>query len=175
MIAGALALAAWTVAPGHAAAGVLLLFAGAIHAVRLARWAGERTFSDRLVLVLHAGYAFVPLGFLLTGLAATGVALPPSVGIHAWTAGAVGMMTLAVMTRASLGHTGQPLAASAATQIIYACALLSAGLRIAAAFNGDIWLLHAAAFAWIAAFAGFVAVFGPLLAGRRPGWRDARG
>ena len=47
--------------------GALLLLAGLLHAVRLARWAGDRTWRDRLVLVLHVAYAFVPLGFLLTG------------------------------------------------------------------------------------------------------------
>jgi uncharacterized protein involved in response to NO len=173
--AGAVALGGWIAAPGHAAVGMLLFAAGLIHAARLARWAGDRTTPDRLVLVLHAGYAFVPLGFVLTGLAAIGIEVPPSAGIHAWTAGAIGLMTLAVMTRASLGHTGQPLQASMAMQAIYGCALLAAVFRIVAAFNGDIWLLHAAAFAWIAAFGGFVVVYGPLLAGRRPGWKDARG
>ena len=75
---------------------------------RLARWAGERTFSDRLVLVLHVAYAFVPAGFVLTGCAALGL-IPATAGIHAWTGGGVGTMTLAVMTRASLGHTGREL------------------------------------------------------------------
>jgi uncharacterized protein involved in response to NO len=49
--------------------GVLLLAAGVVQSVRLARWAGDRTFADRLVLVLHVAYAFVPLGFLLLGAA----------------------------------------------------------------------------------------------------------
>jgi len=75
-----------------------------------------------------------------------------------------------VMTRASLGHTGQPLRASPATQAIYALAAIAAVARIAAALAGGMALLHVAAFAWIAAFGGFVIVFGPLLAGRPPAW-----
>src|SRR6185503_21311146 len=98
--------------------------AGLLQIARLARWAGDRTVSDRLVLILHVAYAFVPLGFLLTGASTLTNSVPPSSGFHAWTAGAMGLMPLAVMTRATLGHTGQKLAASAATQAIYAAAFV---------------------------------------------------
>jgi hypothetical protein len=68
--------------------------------------------AEPLVTILHLGYAFVPLGFLLV---ATSFLLPatvyPIAAIHAWTAGGIGTMTLAVMTRASLGHSGRPLTA----------------------------------------------------------------
>ena len=83
-------------------------------------------------------------------------------------------MTLAVMTRATLGHTGRPLAASPATQAIYLCAFAAALLRIVAAFVGDVALLDLSALAWIAAFAGFAIVYGPMLAGQPPAWKDAR-
>ena len=171
-LAGAFAaLAAWIVMPSHAVSGFLLIGAGVLQLVRLARWAGDRTLAERLVAVLHLAYAFVPLGFLMVGGAILWPAsLPASAGLHAWTAGAVALMTLAVMTRASLGHTGQPLTASPATQAIYLFALIAAIARITAAFSGGIILLHVAAFAWIAAFAGFVVVYGPLLAGRPPVW-----
>ena len=170
MLAGAAALLAWIAAPQLPATGVLLVAAGLLHAARLARWAGDRTTADRLVLILHIGYAFVPVGFVLAGLAAFLPAVPPSGGIHAWTAGAVGVMTLAVMTRATLGHTGRPLAASPATQAVYALAIAAALLRVCAAFEGSIVLLHLAAAAWVCAFAGFVVAYGPLLIGRPPVW-----
>lgn len=111
----ALALIGWIVAPLSTVTGVVMALVGALHLVRFARWAGDRTTGERLLLILHVGYAFVPLGFLLNALAGFGV-LPPSAGIHAWMTGAAGIMTLAVMTRASLGHTGQALTASLATQ-----------------------------------------------------------
>jgi uncharacterized protein involved in response to NO len=167
---GAGALIAWVAAPDHAVTGALLLVAAVLHAVRLARWAGDRTLADRLVLVLHAGYAFVPLGFVLTGAAAIWPTVPPSAGIHAWGAGAVGVMTLAVMTRASLGHTGRPLAASAGTQAIYVFAAVAAIIRIAAAFEPSPVLLHLSALCWICAFGGFVIAYGPLLVARPPAW-----
>jgi uncharacterized protein involved in response to NO len=167
----ALALGGWVVLPDHMAAGGLLLLAGALHIVRFARWAGDRTLADRLVLVLHVAYAFVPAGFILVGVSILWpVSLHVSAGIHAWTAGAIGMMTLAVMTRASLGHTGQPLVASPATQIIYAFALIAALTRITAAFTDNMVFMHISAAAWVLAFGGFAAVYGPRLIGRQPVW-----
>jgi len=170
IMVSALALLGWVIAPGERASGALLIVAGVMQAVRLARWAGDRAVSDRLLLILHIAYAFVPLGFLLLGAAAWLPALPESAGIHAWTAGAVGVMTLAVMTRASLGHLKQPLVASAGTQAIYALVLIAALVRIAAAFGGGSGLLLAAGLIWAAAFAGFLICYGPALAGRPPSW-----
>ena len=78
-------------------------------------------------------------------------------------------MTLAVMTRASLGHTGQALRASVATQAIYAAVIVAALARICAVVHPaqSLALLHVAAFGWAAAFAGFAIAFGPLLVGSR--------
>jgi uncharacterized protein involved in response to NO len=170
----AIALTAWIVAPAHPAAGALMAAAGLLQAVRLARWMGYRTLADRLVLVLHVGYAFVPVGFLLLGVSAWSEATPVSAGIHAWTTGAIGIMTVAVMTRATLGHTGQSLQAGHGTQAIYAMVLLSAGLRIAAAFDGSVIMLELAGAAWVAAFACFVLFYGPLLVLRKPAWNAVR-
>jgi len=174
MAVSAIAIVAWIAAPAHAVTGGLLLAAGALQCVRLARWAGYRTFRDRLVLVLHIGYAFVPLGFLLIGVSALTGFIPPSAGIHAWTAGAIGLMTLAVMTRATLGHTGQALHAGPATQAIYACVLIGALLRVCAAAHGSMVLLEAGGTLWIAGFAGYVLVYARLLVMRKPAWAQAR-
>jgi uncharacterized protein involved in response to NO len=170
LAASAAALALWIALPGRAVTGVLLIAAAILHAVRLARWAGDRTLADRLVLVLHVAYAFVPLGFAFNGAAALWPdAVPASAGIHAW-AGAIALMTLAVMTRASLGHTGNALRASMGTQVIYVLAVIAALARIVAAFEPSLPLLHAAAFAWVAAFGGFVLIYGTLLVRRPPVW-----
>src|SRR3954466_6259592 len=87
-------------------------------------------------------------------------------------AGAAGIMTLAVMSRASLGHTGQQLTASIATQAVYASIIVA----VISGFGGvlepahSIPLLHVAAFAWAAAFLGFAICYGPALIGwqKRP-------
>jgi len=145
----------------------VLAFTGLLHLVRLVRWAGDRTWRERLLLILHVGYAFVPLGFLLSAASAFGL-VQAGAGIHAWMAGAAGVMTLAVMSRATLGHTGQRLTGSLATQAIYAGIIVAALARICAALDpahGGV-LLHLAAFAWTAAFLGFSICFGRLLTSR---------
>jgi uncharacterized protein involved in response to NO len=169
VIAGALALVAWIVAPDRELTGVALALAGALHLIRLSRWAGDRTFRERLLVILHIGYVFVPLGFLLNAAATLGWVLP-SAGIHAWMAGGAAVMTLAVMTRASLGHTGQPLTASFVTQAIYAAIIVAAVARICAVIHpayGEA-LLHVAALGWVIAFFGFALSYGPLLLGFTP-------
>jgi uncharacterized protein involved in response to NO len=169
--ASALALICWIAVPQFIVSGVLLIIAGLLQTVRHGRWAGDRTLPDRLVLVLHVAYAFVPLGFLLMGGAVLWPAIfPTSAGLHAWMAGAVALMTLAVMTRASLGHTGQELVASLPTQLIYLCVFIAALARVIAAFEPSRALLHIAAAAWILGFGSFAVFFGPLLMGRPPVW-----
>ena len=174
MATSALALLVWIAAPAHAITGALLLVAGALQAVRVARWAGDRTVADRLVLVLHAAYIFVPLGFLLVGASVFTDAVPLTTGLHAWTTGAIGLMTLAVMTRATLGHTGRPLQASAITQAIYACVFVAAVLRIIAGLTGSLILLEAGSALWVVGFAGFALSYSPLLVRRKPAWSEAR-
>lgn len=144
--------------------GVALCLAGVLQCVRLARWAGERAAREPLVLILHIAYAFVPLGFVLSGLAAIGT-IPHSAGLHAWMVGAAGTMTLAVMTRATLGHTGRELVAGAGTQAIYVAVLTAACARVIGALipAWTLALLHVAALAWLAAFGGFVVLYGPFL------------
>jgi len=160
IIAAGAALLAWVVAPDHKVTGAGLIAAGLLQAMRMARWAGERTWRDRLVLILHIAYAFVPLGFILTGLASLGL-LPAAAGIHAWTGGAMGVMTLAVMSRASLGHTGRALAATASVQVLYVLAIMAAIARICAAIHPS-WsdaLLHMAGLTWTGAFVGFALAY----------------
>ena len=162
----ALALVLWVAWPLGALTGVALALVGVLHAVRLARWAGHRTFAEPLVMVLHAGYAFVPLGAL--ALAAE-ILAPGSFGMagaqHFWMAGAIGLMTLAVMTRATLGHTGQELRAGAGTVTIYLALILSVIARVA----GGVWpefsglLNTVAGLFWILAFGGFAVLYGALL------------
>jgi len=164
LAAAAVALAVWVAAPAATPSAWLLMAAGLLHALRLARWSGTRTLREPLVTVLHAGYAFVPLGFVLVGVARLAPGwLAPSAAVHAWTAGAIGVMTLAVMTRASLGHTGRPLRATAAIGVIYGLALAAALSRIAAGIVPGQALMHLAAVAWIAAFALFAVRFAPVL------------
>lgn len=168
MIASGAALASWIALPDHNITLALILAAGILNLARLARWAGERSTAEPLLLVLHVAYAFVPLGFLLLALSIFAPdTLTSSGALHSWTAGAIGLMTVAVMTRASLGHTGRPLTASRGTQLIYLAVFFSALARIVAGF--DIMrepMLHLSATAWVLGFAGFAILYAPMLTKR---------
>jgi uncharacterized protein involved in response to NO len=162
---GVIGLVSWAAAPARSASGVLLLAGGAAQLVRLLRWRGAAARSEPLVLVLHLGYAFVPLGFLAAGCAVLRPGLlPATAALHVWTAGAIGVTTLGVMTRVSLNDTGRPPRPPRVTGVIYAAAIIAALLRFAAPLLPyTLALLQAAAAAWILAFALFVLVYGPLL------------
>jgi uncharacterized protein involved in response to NO len=172
-----LALAFWTAAPDGTAAGALLILAGMLQLVRLERWRGWVAWRNALVLVLHVAYLWLPVGLVLTGLSAVApdVVPVPSAGIHALTAGLMGMMTVAVMSRATLGHTGRELAAGALGFWMYAILFAAALLRVTASLvpafystgimiSGSLWSL---------AFLLFVAHYGAMMLAPRVGSKRA--
>jgi len=164
------ALVVWIPVPLSVPTGLLLFSAAAAQGLRLSRWAVEQTWREPLVLILHAGYAFIPLGFLMLAVSALRPQLLGlSDALHVWTVGAVGVMTLAVMTRASLGHTGRDLTATAATRLIYVAIIAAVLARTTAPFFATFTftLLSFAGIAWIIAFGTFVLSYGPMLVNPR--------
>jgi uncharacterized protein involved in response to NO len=160
----AVALGAWSFAPNNRVSGMVMAVAAICQAWRLSRWAGERTLRDPLVLILHLGYAFVPIGLALVSASILFPdAVPAAAGLHALGTGAVGAMTLAVMTRATLGHTGRALKAGRGASFIFVAILLAGSLRILAALVPFGLLIDIAGAAWVAAFAGFILVYGNAL------------
>src|SRR6056297_2449754 len=160
------AMLLWVALPLGVLTGAALLAAGALQLWRLARWAGDRTVREPLVLVLHVAYAFLPLGALALGVEAIWPGtLGGTAAQHLWMAGALGLMTLAVMTRATLGHTGQALTAGPGTVALYVALVASVLLRLAAGlWPASAALLYAASgLAWIAAFGGFAVLYGAAL------------
>lgn len=160
----------WASAPEWKGTGIFLFVIGFVQTIRLARWRGWLTWREPIVLILHIGYAFVPLGAFLLGVSILWPDIIASTGaLHGWTTGAIGVMTLAVMTRATRGHTGHPIESDLATKGIYGAILLAVIARIGA----DIWpadylfLLYTAAFGWAAAFLGFAIAYGPILLSSR--------
>jgi len=160
-----LALVRWAVEPEGEVTGLLAGLAAVANLVRLVRWRGWLTLSEPLVWVLHIGYLWIAIGLALIGVAATNDIVPPSGAIHALTAGAMGTMTLAVMSRATLGHSGAPLEAGTTLTLAYLLVTLAAISRVAAAIWSDaaIELLLVSGAAWIAAFVFYLAALGPLL------------
>ena len=166
----ALALLCWFFDPTHPVSGILLLLAGLTQIVRLARWKGFATLAEPLVWSLHAGYAWLGIAAALIG---AGIlwpgSIPVSAGVHAMAAGLIGTMTLAVMTRASLGHTGRARSANRVTTLIYVLAHLGAILRVCAALRGnETTLLLAGATLWSGAFLLFCIGYAPMLFGSKP-------
>jgi uncharacterized protein involved in response to NO len=160
-----LALAAWVAQPADAVTSGLLILGGVAAGFRLARWRGLATLREPLLFVLHAGYAWLAFGLAWLGLNGLFAWAPAGAALHALTVGAIGTMTLAVMTRATLGHTGRPLRADAATSVIYLLVALAALLRVGA----GVWpgaygvVTSLAGLAWSGAFALFALRYGPML------------
>ena len=164
LLATLAALLLWSAAPEAPVTGVALMGLAALHAVRLARWTGHRTGAEPLVWVLHVAYALIPLGALCLGIAGLWPGLMPvAAAQHVWMAGALGLMTLAVMTRATLGHTGQALTANRATVAIYGALIGSLAARLVAGWAPGTLGHEVSALLWIAAFAGFAVAYGPAL------------
>ncbi len=169
MALSGLSLLSWIAAPEGVATGALTLATGAANLWRLSRWRGLSARKDPLVLVLHAGFFFAAAGFLAVGAHALWPSqIPYAVGVHVWAMGAIGVMTLAMMTRATLGHSGRALVASKGTLFAYLCVSAALLARIAMAFLPDfaLPLMHVAAAAWLLAFAAFLFVYGPMLVRR---------
>lgn len=170
MALGGVALAGWVASPEQAmlrfGIGLLLALAGIAHLQRLVRWAPDRTLGEALVAVLHVAYAFIPAGFILAGLALlTDRGGLETAAVHAWTSGGIGLMTMAVMTRATRGHSGQPLVASAGTVVVYAAIFAAALARIVVALVPQLTLvlLPLAGAAWVVGFAGFAGLYSRML------------
>lgn len=162
------ALAVWVLQPFASATAFLLAGAAGLQAVRAARWQGQQTLAEPLLWVLHVGYFWVPAGLALQAAAAWG-AVPPAVATHALTIGAIATMTVAVMSRATLGHTGRQLRARPALTAAFLLLQTAALARIASALltGGSGILLFAAAAAWVGAYLMFLWACGPMLFGRR--------
>lgn len=169
----AAALAGWALAIPASLAAALLIAAGLLQLARLSRWSGHSTLREPLVFILHLSYSWLPLGLLLLGLSLLVPTQPVSSALHALGAGAMASMTLAVMTRATLGHTGRDLRADGGTVAIYGLVTAGAALRVAAPWLpfDYLLLLGASAALWGGAFLLFLALYGPKLLGPRPDGR----
>jgi uncharacterized protein involved in response to NO len=160
-----LAIVSWIVQPHAMVTGWIFVTAGLANLGRLARWYGWLTWREPLVLILHVGYGWFALSLLILGGSILGIGLPAEDAVHAFTAGAVGAMTLAVMTRASLGHTGRPRHAGPLTVCIYMLVNVGAVLRVFGPMTGlsTNLVMGVAAGSWSGAYLLFAMVYGPFL------------
>jgi uncharacterized protein involved in response to NO len=136
-----------------------------VHGVRLYLWQPWLTFGTPIVWVLHVAYAWIVVHLVLRGLAALG--LPGELlAIHALTIGAIGGMTIGMMTRTARGHTGRPLVADRFEVICYVLVALAAAIRV---FGGmllpDAYVatVVVSGLCWSAAFALYAVRYWPVL------------
>lgn len=172
--AAALALAWWVFAPPGALGAVLFGSAAVLHALRQLQWRPLVTRDRPILWILHAAYAWIPVGFALLAFAQAG-AVSPSAGVHALAVGATGGLIIGMITRTARGHTGRPLRASPVEVLAYALVMAAAALRVAGpliAPDRFVVTLVAAALAWSAAFAIYLCVFAPWLVSARADGKD---
>lgn len=153
------------VMPGGVAAGLAAAAAAVLVALRLSRWYGLRTLRWPLLWVLHLGYLLVALALALKALSLLGGLPWAGAWLHLQVAGALATMILAVMTRATLGHTGHDLVASPMTTVAFVALLAAALLRVfgSAALADPLTAQTAAAVLWVLAFLLFLAAYAPML------------
>lgn len=156
---------------GLAAAAAL---AAVLHGVRLAGWRPLATLGKPILWILHAAYAWVPVGFALMAAAALGL-VPRALALHAFSTGVVGGLVIGMITRTALGHTGRMLVAGRGEVVMYTLVMLAALLRVigplAMPSQYLYWLALSAA-CWSAAFLVYLAVYGPRLSQPRVDGRD---
>ncbi|HEY9163409.1 MAG TPA: NnrS family protein [Magnetovibrio sp.] len=144
--------------------GSVALMAAALHLARLAGWQSMRTLGNPILWVLHLGYLWLVAGLAMKGLADFSV-LVQADALHALTIGAIGTMTMAIMTRASLGHTGRAIHAGPVIVAAYGLLSVAALARLAVMIWPDaaVVLVLTSGVAWILAFGIFVAIYAPIL------------
>ncbi|MFU8804593.1 MAG: NnrS family protein [Bradymonadaceae bacterium] len=150
-----------TLNPGITA--YVALFAGIFTAARMWRWGSLRTLNNSLLWVLHLSYAFIAMGLILRGLSSF---VPLSASTHALTVGGVGLLTLGMMARVALGHTGRPLVVSPAITCAFVLMALAAALRVFVPIFLGFWYMPAilaSSALWAAAFIIYFAVYWPIL------------
>ena len=142
------------------------LCGGLAHGVRLALWNPWRTLATPLVWILHAAYAWIVVHFVLRGLSALDL-VSAAYATHALTVGAIGGLTLGMMTRTARGHTARPLVADGYELTCFVLIQAAAGARV---FGALAWpalymaSIQLSGLLWAAAFGLFVVRYWPVLA-----------
>ena len=154
--------------------GVLLaltaILAAVINILRVKDWYEFRVWFVPLLWVLYIGYAWIIIGFFLTALSAFDI-IQPNLALHAFTMGGIGVITLGMMARVSLGHTGRVLKASHAMAIAFALINLAVLVRVFIPILLPNWyadIIYVSTILWLAAFALFAFIYAPILTSARP-------
>lgn len=146
-----------------------------VHAIRLAGWYTNKVWSKPLVWILIVAYVFIILGFALTA-ATVYLGVSPFLATHAFTVGGVGLVTIGMMSRVALGHTGRSVfePPPAVFWSLFAMALAVIVRVLFPLFNMDLYIywIGLSQVLWMIAFAIFVFVYAPMLLSARVDGRD---
>ena len=145
--------------------GRLAGLAAIINGIRVVSWYSHRYWQVPLLWVLHLGYGWIAVGFLLKAAASLGL-VAAQFTIHAFTVGGIGVLTIGMMARVSLGHTARPLKVTSSIAIAFALLNIAAVLRGLLPSIFPLWfsqLVILSGMLWIAAFLIFVIVYAPIL------------
>ena len=169
-----LGLAFWVLAPPSVAGLMVLVLASVLHVRRLLSWCPAVTLKRPILWILHAAYAWIPVGLGLLALAQVGW-VPVSAGVHALAVGATGGFIIGMITRTARGHTGRLLAVSGPEVLAYALVMTAALLRVflpllvPALYTPA---LIATAALWSAAFLIYLWIYTPWLMSTRLDGKD---
>jgi uncharacterized protein involved in response to NO len=152
---------------------LLLAFSG-IAAIangwRFLRWNGQHCAKIPLLWSLHLSYAFIPLGLIVLALFAAGHTSSLSAAMRCFTAGAMGGMILAMISRVTLGHTGRPLQPPKLMSLGYIAIIVGAILRVVFPGwfpDGSSWAIGLAGGLWVLGYGIYVFYYGPMLVSTR--------
>jgi uncharacterized protein involved in response to NO len=165
---GGAALIGWVSFPAMQLSEIMLICTAVLHTVRLARWRGYRTIRSPILLILHIAYSCIPIGLLVLGLG------QETSGLHMLGIGAIGGMTVAVMIRATLGHTGRELKTDAVLGAAFMLILFAAVARSALPNTVIFGLsgIETATGLWTLAFLGILIRIGPWMLRPNPKRRN---
>ena len=162
-ILAALCCVAVLVAGRHPDLALLFFLAATVNLARLLAWRPWRVLQEPMLWVLHLGYAWIPVGFLLLGLHLVGAPLGWSAGAHVIAAGALGTLAIGMMSRVALGHTGRPLQAPPLMHAGFVVLSIAVILRLVAALAPNLPLVLAlSGLLWAGAFLLYALVFTPI-------------
>ena len=170
----ALGLALWVFAPASLVGFFVLALSALLQVKRLLGWKSNVTRTRPILWILHAAYAWIPVGLLLLAMAQLGW-VSPSAGIHALAVGATGGLIIGMITRTARGHTGRPLAVSKPEVLAYGLVMSAAVLRVLLPLVAPslyVTSLLAAAALWSVAFLMYLWVFTPWLMQTRLDGKD---
>lgn len=156
-------LLSWVFMPEAILTGYLFVGAAILNAIRLSRWQLLAIAKNPILLILHVAYAWLVVGLLMFGVLIIWQIDQMDLPVHAITVGAFTSMILAVMTRASLGHTGRKIIASKLTILVYICINISVITRLLASlyYTYNTGFLYISAVAWMLAFGLFIIQYAP--------------